>query len=104
MHDDSFIILQMKTRFAISALIVLVLLIVSQTIWIIQVAERDKSRFKDEIHTSINDIVKFQATKQTFDLYNINPQSPSITLERVQPDTISANTKSYGSKDFTFIK
>ncbi len=99
MHDDSFIIVQMKKRFAISALIVLVLLIVSQTIWIIQVAERDKSRFKDEIHTSINDIVKFQATKQTFDLYNINPQSPSITLERVQPDTISANTKSYGSYD-----
>ncbi|OJV87176.1 MAG: hypothetical protein BGO34_12550 [Bacteroidia bacterium 44-10] len=87
----------MKKRFAISALMVLLLLIVSQIIWIRQVAERDKSRFKAEVSTSINDIVKYQATKQTFDLYNINPQSPSITLERVQPDAISANAKSYGS-------
>jgi signal transduction histidine kinase len=87
----------MKKRFAISALMALFLLIVSQILWIRQVAERDKSRFREEVNASVNDIVKYQATKQTYKLFEIDPESPSITLEKVHPDSISANTKSYGS-------
>ena len=87
----------MKKRFAISALMVLFLLIVSQIIWIRQVAERDKSRFKEEVNASISDIVKYQATKQTFKLFGANPESPSITLERALPDSTSSNRKIYGS-------
>ena len=87
----------MKKRFAIPALMALFLLIVSQILWIRQVAERDKSRFREEVNASVNDIVKYQATKQTYKLFEIDPESPSITLEKVHPDSISANTKSYGS-------
>jgi hypothetical protein len=87
----------MKKRSAISALLVLFLLIASQIIWIRQVAERDKSRFREELNASINNIVKYQATKQTYKLFEIDPESPSITLERVHLDSVSANAKSFGS-------
>ncbi|SEA01123.1 Histidine kinase-, DNA gyrase B-, and HSP90-like ATPase [Porphyromonadaceae bacterium KH3R12] len=87
----------MKKRFAISTLLVLLLLVVSQIIWIRQVAERDKSRFREEVNASINDIVKYQATKQTYELFEIDPESPSITITAVNPDSLSANAKSYGS-------
>lgn len=87
----------MKKRFAISALMVLFLLIASQILWIRQVAERDKNRFKEEVNASISDIVKYQATKQTFNLFGANPESPSITLERALPDSTSSNRKIYGS-------
>ena len=87
----------MKKRFAICAFLVLLLLVVSQIIWIKQVSQRDKSRFKEELNASVNDIVKNQATKQIFKLFEINTESPSITLERVHPDSLSGNTKLYGS-------
>ncbi|WP_352422600.1 HAMP domain-containing sensor histidine kinase [Proteiniphilum sp.] len=87
----------MKKRFAISALMVLILLIVSQTIWIRQVAERDKSRFEAEVSTSINNIVKYQATKQSFTLFGADSHSPKITLERVHPDSTHSNKKIYGN-------
>lgn len=94
----------MKKRFAISALLVLFLLIVSQIIWIRQIAERDKSRFREEVNASINDIVKYQATTQTYKLFEVDPESPSITLERVHPDSVSANTRSYGSYESEHYK
>lgn len=97
MVDNCLLIAVMNKHFVISALMVLFLLIVSQILWIRQVAERDKSRFREELNASINDIVKYQATKQTYELFEIDPKSPSITLERVHPDSVSANTKSYGS-------
>ena len=87
----------MKKRLTISSFLVLMLLIISQIIWIIRVSERDKARFRDELSFLINNIVKYQATKQTFKLFNIDSESPSITLERVNPDSITDNTKSYGS-------
>lgn len=87
----------MKKRFAIFSFLVLLLLVVSQVMLIRQVAERDKSRFREEVNASITDIVKYQVTKQTFHLFRADPQSPSITLERVHPDSVSINAKSYGS-------
>lgn len=97
MVGDNFLISKMKKRFAISALMVLFLLIISQILWIRQVAERDKSRFKEEVNTSISNIVKYQATKQTYELFEIDPQSPSITIKAINPDSISPKAKSYGS-------
>ncbi len=87
----------MKKRFTIFTFLVLFLLVISQIVWIKQAIERDKSRFKEEVSTSINDIVKYQATKQTYKLFEIDANSPSITLERVHPDSVSADTKSYGN-------
>lgn len=87
----------MKKRLTIFSCLVLILLIFTQVIWIIQVSERDKVRFRDELSFLINNIVKYHATKQSFKLFNIDSESPSITLEKVNPDSITANTKSYGS-------
>ena len=89
----------MKKRFAISSFLILLLLVISQIAWIHQMAERDKSRFREELSTAINDIVKYQATKQTYKMFGANSQSPSITLERIHPDSVSANTKSYGNME-----
>ena len=89
----------MKKRLTISAIMVLFLLIASQLVWIGQVAERDKSRFKDEVGNSIRDIVKYQCAKQTFDLLGANVNSPNITLERVDIDSLHTNEKIYGNID-----
>ena len=89
----------MKKQFTIFVFFVLFLLIVSQLVWVNQVLERDKSRFKEELSTSITDLVMFQTSKQTFELFRVNPQSPSITLERVAPDSVPAHAKSYGNYD-----
>lgn len=87
----------MKKRFAILSLLVLLLLVISQTAWIYQMAERDKNRFREELHSTLNDIVKYQATKQTYELFEMDPESPSITLEKINTDSIPANAKSYGN-------
>lgn len=87
----------MKKRFAIFAFIVLFLLIVSQLIWVNQVLKRDKSRFKEELINSITDLVMFQTSKQSLDMFEANPQVPSITLEKVAPDSIPSHAKSYGN-------
>lgn len=88
---------EMKKNFAILSFLVLLLLVVSQIIWIIQIAERDKNRFKGELSATINNVVKYQATKQTYELFEIDPELPSITIETVNPDSLPAHAKSYGS-------
>ena len=95
--NNTFFLSKMKKHLAIFAFLVLLLLVVSQIIWISQVAERDESRFKEEVSNSINDIVTFQATKQTYKRFEIDTESPSITLERVHTDSVNEKTKSYGS-------
>ena len=87
----------MKKRFAIFIFLALFLLIVSQLVWVNQVLERDKSRFKDELEASINAIVKYQATSQTYNLFEINPKSPSFTIEKINPDSIPDHAKVYGN-------
>lgn len=94
----------MKIRFAIFSLLVLLLLVVSQIVWVNQVAKRDKGRFKEELTIVVNDIVKHQATKQVYELYEIDSELPSITLEALNPDSIPVNSKSYGSYEFTNYK
>lgn len=89
----------MKIRFAIFSFAVLLLLVASQIVWITKVAERDKSRFKDELTVLLNDIVKYQATKQIYELYEIDSESPSIIIEEVNSDSIPSEAKSYGSYD-----
>lgn len=89
----------MKKRFTIFSLAVLLLLVTSQIVWIVKVAERDKSRFNDELAVLMNDIVKHQATKQIYELYEMDKEAPSITIEEINPDSIPANAKSYGSYD-----
>lgn len=86
----------MKKRFAVFIFFVLLLLIISQLVWVNQVLERDKSRFQNELEVSINAIVKYQATNQTYNLFEINPESPSFTIERMSPDSIPDNAKIYG--------
>ena len=80
----------MKKRFAIFSFAVLLLLVASQIVWIIQVAERDKNRFQSEL----NDLVKFQTTKQIFELYEVDPQKSQISLLR--SDSVSHDDKVYG--------
>ena len=94
----------MKIRLAIFSLLVLLLLVVSQIVWVNQVAKRDKGRFKEELTIVVNDIVKHQATKQVYELYEIDSELPSITLEAIDPDSIPVNSKSYGSYEFTNYK
>lgn len=91
----------MKKRFAISAFFVLFLLIVSQLVWVNQVLERDKSRFKEEVEISINDIVKYQTTLQTYNSFGTNPETSTITIETVNPDTVPDNIKVYGNYETT---
>ena len=87
----------MKKRFAVFVFFVLLLLIVSQLVWVNQVLERDRSRFKEELRISINDIVKYQATLQTYNLFKIDSESPSITIETVNTDSLPVNAKVYGN-------
>lgn len=87
----------MKKQFVIFVFFVLLLLIVSQLVWVDQVLERDKSRFKKELLTFITDLVMFQTSKQTLELFDANPLEPSITLERVAPDSVPSHAKSYGN-------
>ncbi len=91
----------MKKRFAIFVFFVLFLLIVSQLVWVNQVLERDKSRFKEEVKASINDIVKYQATLQTYNLFDIDSESPSITIETVNSNTVPDDIKIYGTYEPT---
>lgn len=91
----------MKKRFAISAFFVLFLLIVSQLVWVNQVLERDKSRFKEEVEISINDIVKYLTTLQTYNSFGTNPETSTITIETVNPDTVPDNIKVYGNYETT---
>lgn len=87
----------MKKRLAIFVFFVLFLLIISQLIWVNQILKRDKSRFKDEVKTSIIDIVKYQTTLQAYNSLHANPQTPSITIERVNTDSIPDDIKIYGN-------
>lgn len=87
----------MKKRFAIFAFFVLLLLVASQLVWVSQVLERDKKRFQEQLFTSIMDLVMFQTGKQTFELFAMNPQTPSLTIERLEPDSVPKNAKVYGS-------
>lgn len=87
----------MKKQFAVFIFFVLLLLIVSQLVWVNQVLERDRSRFKEELSISINDIVKYQATLQTYNLFEIDSESPSITIETVNTDSLPVNAKVYGN-------
>lgn len=91
----------MKKRFAIFAFFVLFLLIVSQSVWVNQVLERDKSRFKEEVKISINDIVKYQTTMQAYNSLGTNPETPSITIETVDSDIVPDNIKVYGNYETT---
>lgn len=91
------VLITMKKRFTIFSFLVLTLLVISQTLWIQQVAKRDKNRFKEELKASVNDMVKYQITKQTFDLFEINPQNPTLELSYIHPDSIPANAKLFGS-------
>lgn len=84
----------MKKRFAIFSFAVLLLLVASQIVWIIQVAERDKNRFQSELNILVNDLVKFQTTKQIFELYEVDPQKSQISLLR--SDSVSHDDKVYG--------
>lgn len=84
----------MKKRFAIFSLAILLLLVISQIVWIIQVAERDKNRFQSELNILVNDLVKFQTTKQIFELYEVDPQKSQISLLR--SDSVSHDDKVYG--------
>lgn len=86
----------MKIRFGIFSLLVLLLLVVSQIVWIYQVAKRDKTRFQSELNTLVNDLVKFQTTKQTFHLFGVDPQRSQISLLPLNPDSISSDEKIYG--------
>lgn len=87
----------MRKHFTILAILVLLLLFASQVIWIHQVLERDKNQFKEEVRISLNDIVKYQATLQTYHLFGTNSASPTITIEAINPDSLSKETKSYGN-------
>lgn len=89
----------MKKRFTIFVFFVLFLLIASQLMWLNQVLERDKNQFEDELRKTITTIIKYQLTKQTFNLLAINPQSSSITIERLEQDAVPNNAKSYGNYD-----
>ncbi|MDD4516817.1 HAMP domain-containing sensor histidine kinase [Massilibacteroides sp.] len=91
----------MKKHLAILSFGVLLLLVVSQIVWIMQVAERDKSRFKEELGISLNEIVKHQATKQTYKIYGEKAGNLQLSLEQINPDSIPSNTKSYGSLENT---
>ena len=84
----------MKKRFAIFSFAVLLLLVASQIVWIIQVAKRDKNRFQSELNILVNDLVKFQTTKQIFELYEVDPQKSQISLLR--SDSVSHDDKVYG--------
>ena len=39
----------------------------------------------------------FQTGKQTFELFGMNPQTPSLTIERLEPDSVPKNAKVYGN-------
>lgn len=87
----------MKKRFSIFVILVLFLLIASQIMWVNRVLERDKSRFQEELEESIEGIVKYQSSNQTYDLFSINQESFSLTLSKEKPDSIPDYAKNYGS-------
>ncbi|NLN48286.1 MAG: hypothetical protein GX154_04205, partial [Clostridiales bacterium] len=65
-------------------------------------ADRDKGRFKEELKASFGEIIKYQATKQKYELFEVYIESPRIIVERVSPDSLTDEENLYRSYDIQF--